>query len=200
MILDPIDGTAAFARGLGHYGISLAILDGRNQPVLAIIHLPSLGRWDVASFENWQPAWYGVAIDGDTPRLSVVDRPGSEPAGGNLRDGYIYLSSDAHRQVDLSAYEGKTRALGATAAHLALLLDGTIDPLAVVLTRFKLWDVAAGLALAVAAGFAVHDLSAPSAPMDLVALFQTIEPGPLIVGHPKALALLANQVKLLGGR
>lgn len=42
-VLDPIDGTRSFARGIPVFGIQLALLYG-PEPVLGVIHLPALGE------------------------------------------------------------------------------------------------------------------------------------------------------------
>jgi myo-inositol-1(or 4)-monophosphatase len=153
IVLDPIDGTAAFARGLNFYAISLALLDASGAPEMALLHLPGMRRTMAATF----------GPDGRRRYEGFDLRAAPEVAPARIDDwraAYLWLGSDPHLQLDLSRWEGKVRALGATAAHLGLVLDGTIDPIGVVVTRYKLWDVAAGLALAEAAGFEIRDLRA----------------------------------------
>jgi fructose-1,6-bisphosphatase/inositol monophosphatase family enzyme len=195
--LDPIDGTAGFARGLGYYGISLALIDERHLPVLAILHLPMLGRWRIAAFEQETPVWYDVASPDAAPLISKCPSPSASLGPFALKNGYLYLSSDTHLRLDLSRYEGKIRALGATAAHLLLLMDGTIDPLAVALTRYKLWDVAAGLALAAGAGFAIWDLASPGTSIGYRDLFQDDATRRLLVAHSDVIGLVASQLEVL---
>jgi fructose-1,6-bisphosphatase/inositol monophosphatase family enzyme len=197
IVLDPIDGTGPFARGLNYFGISLAVVDEQHQPRLAIIHLPGLRRWEVASFEGRQPARYQVAAEGDSPRVSKVETAPSVRVDWRLEDSYTYIGSDAHQRLDMTAFAGKTRALGASAAHLVLLTDGTLDPAAVILTRYKVWDVAAGLALANAAGLEIRNLAngATISPEEMFAE----APPVLMVGHQEVLRVLANRVRVRGG-
>ncbi len=54
-ILDPIDGTRSFARGIPVFGIQLA-LAYKNKPVLGVIHLPALGE-HIAALEGQGCKW-----------------------------------------------------------------------------------------------------------------------------------------------
>jgi fructose-1,6-bisphosphatase/inositol monophosphatase family enzyme len=196
LILDPIDGTAAYARGLNFFAISLALVDDAGDPRLAILHLPAMGRWFVGTFDGATATRY--AVDDATAGLAVrVSAPPTPPPPALGRDAYVWLGSDPHLQVDLARWEGKVRALGATAAHLALLLDDTIDPIAAIVTRYKIWDVAAGLALAQAAGFETRDLRAPDRPLtlsDLLAETGTLPP--FVVARPDVLSALLPVIGL----
>jgi fructose-1,6-bisphosphatase/inositol monophosphatase family enzyme len=55
------------------------------------------------------------------------------------------IPSRAHRYFQLR-YDGKTRCLGGTAAHLALVARGAVE-FALVAPGWSSWDTAAGLAL-----------------------------------------------------
>jgi myo-inositol-1(or 4)-monophosphatase len=195
MILDPIDGTAAYARGLNFYAISLALADDAGRPLLAILHLPGMGRWFVATFDASGATVHSVA---ETDRgLDVRPQvPRADPPPALTPDAYLWLGSDPHLRLDLSRWPGKVRALGATAAHLALLLDDTIDPIAAVVTRYKIWDVAAGLALAEAAGFEIRDLRAPGTAITLDTLLREGTAPPFVVARPQALAALLPAMDL----
>jgi fructose-1,6-bisphosphatase/inositol monophosphatase family enzyme/8-oxo-dGTP pyrophosphatase MutT (NUDIX family) len=177
-IVDPIEGTAPYIRGMGYYAISLLMI--HKYPVLAVLYLPAMRRWYVASFVNQTPEWrrsatfHEVSAEGNNLRIAPA-WPATDPAGlGDAlekrfrfkerlqqkgKDSYLWFSSDAHHKLDLRGFRGKNRSLGATGSHQALLLDeGTTDPRAVAITRAYVWDVAAGLVLASAAGVEVHDL------------------------------------------
>jgi fructose-1,6-bisphosphatase/inositol monophosphatase family enzyme len=208
VIVDPIDGTAPFASGLNYFGISLAVFDEGRQPLLAIMHLPGLRKWYVASFEDQPPVRYQVACSG-LVRVSKLEAIPPREMHWRMEDSYIYVGSDAHRRLDLAAYPVKIRALGATVAHLLLLTDSTLDPRlgpvldpgAVILTRYKLWDVAAGLALAYANGLEIRNLVTGAA-YQLKEMFAqpTKTPPALIVGHPEVLRDLDDCVRVRGDR
>jgi len=198
IILDPIDGTAPFARGLNCFGISLAVIDEQHYPLLAIVHLPGLGKCYAASFEGRKPTQYQVTSDGDSVRVVGSEQPQIR-VDWRIEDSYIYLGSDAHRRLDLSRCKAKIRALGSTAAHLALLTEGTLDPAAVILTRYRVWDVAAGLALASSAGLEIRNLTAGT-PYKPEAIFVAAGDVPpvLLAGHPDVLRSLGDQISLRG--
>ena len=199
IVLDPIDGTAAFARGLNFYAISLAVLQEDGRPLLAVLHLPAMQRWAVAAFTAEGAVLYAV----DTTGTQIAVRPQPPRAPRDWPDwsaSYLYLGSDPHLQLDLSRWEGKVRALGATAAHLGLLLDDTLDPIAVVVTRYKIWDVAAGLALAEAAGFDALDLRSPDRTLSLSELWRSEVLPPLVVARPAVLERLLPAIALRDSR
>ena len=194
VVLDPIDGTAAFARGLNFFAISLAVFDGAGEPALAVLHLPAMGRWYVAHGRVLQTVR-------TSPRISVRAQRRRRPRPlEDVRASYVYLGSDPHLALDLTRWAGKVRALGATASHLGLLLDGTIDPVAAIVTRYKIWDVAAGLILAEAGGLSVRDLSRPRAPLRASALFGRSVLPPLLVGRPEVVRRLLRAVRLSPSR
>jgi 8-oxo-dGTP pyrophosphatase MutT (NUDIX family) len=139
----------------------------QKYPVLAALHVPAMRRWYVASFAQQTPDWrlsttfHKVAVKDDKLAVTPFVPPFNfrERLQQKFSDSYLWFSSDAHGKLDLHSFRGKNRSLGATGSHMAFLLDeGTADPRAVAITRAKVWDVAAGLALASAAGMEVHDL------------------------------------------
>jgi myo-inositol-1(or 4)-monophosphatase len=200
IIVDPIDGTGAFARGLNYFGISLAVVDESHLPLLAIMHLPGLAKWCVASFEDQVAIRHRITRRGNSVRVSKLATAPPMRMDWRIEDSYTYVASDAHKQLDLCAYPGKIRDLGSTVAHLVLLADRTLDPAAVILTRYKVWDVAAGLALACAEGLEVRNLTAGT-DMQLGEIFAGVtqtQPA-LMVGHPKVLRALAHHVRVRGG-
>jgi fructose-1,6-bisphosphatase/inositol monophosphatase family enzyme len=200
LILDPIDGTAAYARGLNFFAISLALVDASGAPRLAILHLPAMGRWFAATFAGGGATRYGVEESPAGPVVRVLDPASRSAPPPRSRDAYVWLGSDPHQSVDLTRWDGKVRALGATAAHLALLLDDTIDPLAAIVTRYKIWDVAAGLALAHAAGFETRDLRAPETAVTLAGLLSGAPLPPFVTARPAVLAQLLPAIALRAAR
>ncbi|MBF2052310.1 MAG: histidinol phosphate phosphatase [Candidatus Sericytochromatia bacterium] len=66
-ILDPIDGTRSFARGIPIFGVQLALCF-RREPVLGVIDLPALGE-QIAAAEGLGCFW-----NGERCRVSDEDR------------------------------------------------------------------------------------------------------------------------------
>ncbi len=151
-ILDPIDGTANFIRSLPLVGISLALTDGA-QPLLGVIGLPLLNR------TYWAAIGLGAWRNGQPIRPSSVHRlPEAMIAIGDYGTG---REAAERNQVALAIHAalapiaGKVRMLGSAAVDLTLVADGTLDA---SLTLGNLsWDMAAGVAIARAAGATVTD-------------------------------------------
>lgn len=158
---DTLDGTGPFIAGFNHYATSVLMI--HKYPVLAVICLPAMRRWHVASFDG-SSAWLDSAIfyqvdegQGGALRIAPTAKPVG-PATGKVKDCYLLVSSDAQSELEFSGFAGKTRALGATASHLALVLASKAGERAVAITRAKVHDVAAGLALVASGGLEVRDL------------------------------------------
>lgn len=134
-VVDPIDGTSSFVEGLAHWGPTVARVvrrDGRPEVECGALLLPRLGEhYHVEAAGPDRGAWFnGRAM------LPFSERPSARTA---------YLPSRFHTHFRLQ-YRGKTRCIGGTAAHLALVGRGAAE-LVVVAPGWSTWDTAAGLAL-----------------------------------------------------
>ncbi|PKL79830.1 MAG: histidinol phosphate phosphatase [Candidatus Melainabacteria bacterium HGW-Melainabacteria-1] len=67
-ILDPIDGTRSYARGIPIFGIQLA-LAWHGKPILGVIHLPALGETVAAA------SGLGCRFNGEPCRVSEIRDP-----------------------------------------------------------------------------------------------------------------------------
>jgi myo-inositol-1(or 4)-monophosphatase len=147
--VDPIDGTTNFVHGHPFWCVSVGLTEG-GRPVLGVVVAPSLGV-----------EWTGIVGDGATRsgescRISDVAR--FEDA--LLATGFPY---DRHTSPDNNfdafvAIKRKCQAVrrcGSAAIDLCLVADGTYD--GYWEKKVKPWDVAAGSAIALAAGGRVTD-------------------------------------------
>lgn len=147
--LDPIDGTTNYSRGLPNFGVALALVQG-GEPVFGEIALP-------CHRERY-------TTRGNTAQLN--GQPIHVASTKNLRDALVCVGDFAtgERSVEknqrrlrtltrLADEVGRVRMLGSVATDLAWLAAGRID--AVVVHSNKPWDMAAGVALARAAGAVV---------------------------------------------
>ncbi|MGW2105063.1 inositol monophosphatase family protein [Streptomyces sp. NPDC001948] len=151
-IIDPVDGTANFIRGLPLCGISLALVH-HGVPVLGVIHLPLIGR------RYWAAQGLGAYRDGH--RISAAGTrtlPEAVIAVGDYGTGpdgpernRVALAIQAH----LAEKAQRVRMLGSAAVDLALVADGTLD--ATITLGNHEWDMAAGVVLAREAGAVVMD-------------------------------------------
>jgi myo-inositol-1(or 4)-monophosphatase len=149
--IDPIDGTGAFTEGLAHWGPTVCrVVDGKLD--VGAFVTPRLG-------ESWFAAEGGGAW-----RNGVQLHPAPVPSDPRQRS--VYMPSRAHRLASLD-WRGRTRSLGCSAAHLALVASG--GAVAAVLPTWAVWDVGCGILLVRESGRVVVDLSGAAAdPMDAI--------------------------------
>jgi myo-inositol-1(or 4)-monophosphatase len=143
-IVDPIDGTVNFVRGLGSATVSIALFDG-DEPLFGVLGIHPTG--DLA----WGGPTIGAFLD-DIP-IQVSDNKKTETAvlctGIPAR---LDLSSPDRQDVlvnQLNRY-GKVRMLGAASISLLRVAQGAADIYAE--QDVMIWDIAAGLAILVGAG------------------------------------------------
>ncbi|GCD20564.1 inositol monophosphatase [Cellulomonas algicola] len=147
--LDPIDGTTNFSRGLPNYGVSLALIEN-DQPVFGTIALPAHG-------ERYLSRGASATLNGHT--ISVAPTSLLKDAIVSVGDFATGVDSESKNErrlgalAALAASVGRIRMLGSAATDLAWLAAGRLD--AVLIDANRTWDVAAGIALARAAGAAV---------------------------------------------
>lgn len=150
--LDPIDGTANFARGLPLCGVSLALLDEGN-PVVGVIDLPFLRTRYTAARNR------GTWANGE--RLTASGT--SEMSNAIVSLGDFAVGPDAdHRNRQrfalmtlLAGRVQRVRMFGSAAIDLAWVAHGRTD--ACIALSNKAWDVAAGACIAREAGALVVD-------------------------------------------
>ena len=140
-IIDPIDGTTNFTRGVPLWGISLGLLY-RGTPVFGFIHLPKLEQ----SFHGF---WYG-------------DSGLTGPSGAYLNQQPIHTSADppSHNHLfNLCArstsvlkqpFPCKIRMIGVASYNILLVAAGAA--LGGVEATPKIWDIAAAWVILQAAG------------------------------------------------
>jgi myo-inositol-1(or 4)-monophosphatase len=140
-IIDPIDGTTNFARGIPLWGISLGLLY-HGTPVFGHVRIPPLGQ----SFHGF---WLK---DTDLPGESgafLNHRPihtSAEPPSGNHFINLCARSTHVLRQP----VPCKVRMLGVATYNVLTVANGSV--LASIEATPKIWDIAAIWAIAKAAG------------------------------------------------
>ncbi len=141
-IIDPIDGTAAFALGLPNFGtlIALAIDD---EPVVGVIHLPALGETTYAA--QGLGCWWRPNIESDPRRVQVASRvPLSEASasvgGPKSSDIHTRNGETPYRVRRLVGAVRKFRFVGDCVQH-ALVARGRLH--LAVDTLMSPWDTAA---------------------------------------------------------
>jgi len=200
-VIDPIDGTALFKDQVPTFGISVAKFakkaestTGKEQseiePVIGIFYMPAM-KGDGVLYERED----GETIEGPGHLYVAASGKGAQFNGNKLcmpsiprdpqkgwRDSYIAVSSDGHRYR--FAFEGKIRAFGASAFHLALVSRGLL--VGAFFTRFKLWDIAAGAVIVKEAGGDLCSLKT-GGPIDFADHDQGRLPSGVLAAHKDAM-------------
>lgn len=132
-IVDPIDGTRSFVRGLPEFCLSVALVE-HGVPVVAAIFNPATGEFFSAIRGR------GIRID----RLSDAGRPPFTPPERPL----ALVNPWEHRVGRFQALEPhlRCRPIGSIAYALALVATGQADAV-VTLEGGNEWDIAAGVLL-----------------------------------------------------
>lgn len=142
-IIDPIDGTANYVRGLPLWSVSIALWDGSG-PALGVVAIPRVSETYVAVRGD------GASCNGE--RLAV--RRPADAAAMIVATGFSY-SVDRRRQQwdrlgDVAPSFADIRRSGSAAVDLAHTAAGMVD--AYVEGPINPWDFAAGALLVTEAG------------------------------------------------
>jgi len=142
-VLDPIDGTANFVKGIPLYSISLALIN-EKEPVLGVIDVPAEAR-------RYSAAAGSGAYCGST-RIRIRPTARLEDAIVTIGDYAVGEAADAKNEIRLAVTRRlaeralRVRMLGTAAIDLAWLAHGRTD--AAIIFGNKPWDTAAGVILA----------------------------------------------------
>lgn len=145
-VLDPIDGTRSFIRGVPLYGVLIGLLRG-DEPVLGVINLPALGEMVYAAQGQ------GCFWNGRPCRVSSISRLEEALLTGTINVGYERYGK-AEPFARLATRAGLIRTWGDCYAY-ALIATGraeiALDP------GMSLWDAAALLPVLQEAGGSYTD-------------------------------------------
>lgn len=150
-VVDPIDGTTNFFRGLDYFCTSIGLRIG-NKSVLGVIYSPETGLGEAYVGLKDHGAYRLEGIEADHGERITVSR--QDMKGGvysaYLRDGETgKLKRQAAIIEELSSREMVHRASGAAALDLCMIAGGTMEMLVDYLSE---WDYAAGKAVVEEAG------------------------------------------------
>jgi myo-inositol-1(or 4)-monophosphatase len=149
-VVDPLDGTTNFVRGIAYWATSVAVRRDEDGAVLAgAVYAPELDRMYFAA--RGQGAWLRRAGDGP-----VALRRDVPPAVGRalLGTGFSYdkakRGGQARQLVALLEHFADARRLGAASLDLCAVADGGLDAFAE--SDLEPYDYAAGALIAAEAG------------------------------------------------
>ena len=143
-VIDPLDGTVNFTRGIPHYAISIGLWEAPNTPLFGMIY-------DGCTKQVYQGGLGSPSRRGGE-RIQVSEVSDKDQA--ILATGFPLLaktSEDAMHDFWTRAHRyKKIRMFGAACTSMIYVATGLVD--AYRETGTRLWDVAAGLAIHQAAG------------------------------------------------
>ena len=143
-IIDPLDGTRNYSRGLAIFSISISLLE-HGQPVAGLVFNP-------VSRECYS-AIAGQGARLNSKPITVREQvPGDDILIGVPSGRRVVTPRAVHEWLDKMVL----RNIGSTALHLAMVAGGALD--AAFCQECKVWDIAAGALLVQEAGGLVTDL------------------------------------------
>ena len=136
-IIDPVDGTVNFSRGIPLWGISIA-LHFEGKPLVAAINLPKLGELFTAArglgaFMNGKP----IRVSSETESIHAIVSNGDFNVGDAEKINAQNSRNFAHEAV---AFE-RVKCLGSAVIEGCFTACGRID--CFVMTMSYPWDIAA---------------------------------------------------------
>jgi histidinol-phosphatase len=152
-VLDPIDGTANFVRGVPIWATLIGLMEG-DDVVAGVVSAPALGRrW-------WAARGDGAFADGTPIRVSAVDTIGAAHLA-HAGVGTFFEHGHGDALVDLTRHVWRSRGLGDFWMH-CLVAEGAFD--VAVEPIVSLWDLAAITVIVEEAGGRFTDLTGKPGP------------------------------------
>ncbi len=137
-VVDPIDGTREFVEGIPEWCVSIGLVED-GEPVAGGILNPATGEVVIGARE------IGVTYNGVAARVTDPE---------DLRGASVLASRSETKRGEWKRFEGApfhVRPCGSVAYKLALVAGGRADATFTLVPKHE-WDVAAGVALVLAAG------------------------------------------------
>jgi fructose-1,6-bisphosphatase/inositol monophosphatase family enzyme len=138
-VIDPIDGSTNFDRGIPFYSTSMCVLDDEGPRCSLVVNLAT---------DTWYEAARGAGATKDGEAIKVSDAT-------EMREAIIGFSGLPREHGGWAQY----RALGSAALELCAVADGSLDGYAVAAgARLSPWDYLGGMLVVTEAGGVVTEL------------------------------------------
>lgn len=147
-IVDPLDGTTNYSRGLPVFAVSIALWED-DEPAVGVVYIPALNELFTATRDG------DAYLNGQPIHVSSIDR---------VRDSMINCYFDRHGMLEpgLNVFqavarncEGRVKIIGSSASMLCWVACGRIE--AQMRNKTHLWDFAAGALVLQRAGGRLTD-------------------------------------------
>ncbi|NVK25154.1 MAG: inositol-1-monophosphatase [Gammaproteobacteria bacterium] len=177
-VIDPLDGTTNFVKGIPHFSVSIALkVDGKLEQ--AVVFDPIRGELFTAS------KGAGAQLDGKRIRVSKA----KELAGTVLSTGFPYRNRhqlEAYQNIfsDLFTQVADMRRMGSAALDLCYVAAGRFEGFWEL--GLKPWDTAAGQLIAREAGAVVADFEGGD---------NYDKSGNIVVATPKVLGAILKSIR-----
>lgn len=146
-VIDPLDGTHNYIRGIASYGVSIGLLKGAEF-VAGIIYLPHENTLYVSE--------KGAGAYKNDCRIQVSGVNQIANATMSFDSGFKNIAEVKFATLQKVAPQVfNTRIFGASVRNLTYLAEGTVD--CIIEFDDKIWDFAAGICLVLEAGGMVTD-------------------------------------------
>ena len=157
-VIDPIDGTKNFVRGVPVWGTLIALMEG-DTPVAGLVSAPALGRrwWGAVGHGAYAGRHQRAA---SRIRVSAVNRLADASFCYSSLTGWAE-NGRLEAMVDIILQVWRSRAYGDFYGYM-LLAEGALD--AMVEPELSLWDVAALIPIVTEAGGRFTDLDGNPGP------------------------------------
>lgn len=161
-ILDPIDGTVNFLRGINECSISVALFDD-EKPIFGVLGsypscVISWGGKDIGAFFGGQPI--SVSSINDTNKGILCT---------GFPSRFDFNSNSIQEQASLMEGFNKVRMLGSASQSLLKLAQGSVE--AYYEKSIMIWDIAAGIAIVEGAGgnYSISSIDDLNNPIEAIA-------------------------------
>ncbi len=143
-IIDPLDGTVNFVRGLGSSTVSIALYR-KQEPVFGVLAI--YPQCDLA----WGGNGIGSFFNNDSLQVSSISDPIKSVICTGFPSRFRFNDfEDVSRYIQRISRFGKVRMLGAASLSLLKVAQGAAE--IYMENEIMVWDVAAGLAIVEGAG------------------------------------------------
>jgi myo-inositol-1(or 4)-monophosphatase len=142
-VIDPIDGTTNFAKGMLLFSVAIAVFY-EGEPVVGVIYDPATDSM-FSTIKNGDPMLNGRRITVSEDGLGIFSSVGTDS----------FFDNGIPKWAITLMEKARSRSLGSSCLQLAYLAKGAL--VGVVFVRPKIWDIAAGVLIAERAGANLSD-------------------------------------------
>lgn len=180
-VIDPIDGTTNFVRGVPLWCVSIGLVH-EHEPILGVVSIPPQNE-----------ILWGAKGMGAHVRLSngtILPLQARDPEV-LIQEDLIACNTSVEEAVDFSGVPCRLRNFGSLAYHLTLLARGTVC--ASLAHWHNLYDIAGGMCLCIEAGCTAQYLDNSPWSADVIRGKVRI---PMLAASPRTLQVLASHLSL----